>query len=68
MEGLLIQFTSDRNGEDIITLACVLAMTSIGGKIAAYFTLLNSAMQKSPPSSPSVRRILSRLSGLAKID
>jgi Flp pilus assembly pilin Flp len=53
MEGLLIQFTSDRAGEDlieyglligIITLACVLAMTSIGGKVAAYFTSLNSAM------------------------
>jgi Flp pilus assembly pilin Flp len=53
MEGLLVQLTSERDGEDlieyglligIITLACVLAMTSIGGKIAAYFTSLNSAM------------------------
>ena len=46
MNELLIRFTAENNGQDlieyglligIITLACVLAMTSIGGKIAAYF-------------------------------
>jgi pilus assembly protein Flp/PilA len=53
MNERLIRFTAENDGQDlieyglligIITLACVLAMTSIGGKIAAYFNSLNSAM------------------------
>ena len=53
MNELLIRFRSKNDGQDlieyglligIITLACVLAMTSIGGKIAAYFNSANSVM------------------------
>jgi len=53
MNELLIRFAAENDGQDlieyglligIITLACVLAMTSSGGKIAAYFNSLNSAM------------------------
>ena len=50
---LLIRALDSEDGQDlieyslligIITLASVLAMTSIGGKIAAYFTGLDGAM------------------------
>jgi pilus assembly protein Flp/PilA len=53
MNEQLIRLTSENDGQDlieyglligIITLACVLAMTSIGGKIAAYFNSLNAAL------------------------
>jgi Flp pilus assembly pilin Flp len=50
---LLIRVIQSEDGQDlieyslligIITLASVIAMTSIGGKIAAYFTGLDTAM------------------------
>ena len=50
---LLIRALESEDGQDlieyslligIITLASVLAMTSIGGKIVAYFTSLDGAM------------------------
>lgn len=53
MRGLLIRVLEREDGQDlieyslligIITLASVLAMTSIGGKIVSYFTGLDGAM------------------------
>ena len=51
--GFLIRVVRDDDGQDlieyglllgIITLACVLAMTSIGTTVASYFTDLNAAL------------------------
>jgi len=53
MTTLLIRLLREESGQDlieyslligIITLASVLAMTSIGGKITAYFSNLDAAM------------------------
>jgi pilus assembly protein Flp/PilA len=53
MKTVLVRLTRDENGQDlieyglligIITVAAVLAVTSIGGKVSAYFTNLNTAM------------------------
>jgi pilus assembly protein Flp/PilA len=53
MKTLLIRLARDEPGQDlieyglligIITLASVLAITAIGGKLSAYFTSLNAAM------------------------
>ena len=53
MRQLLIRALESEDGQDlieyslligIITLASVLAVTAIGGKIAAYFTDLDTAM------------------------
>lgn len=53
MRELLIRALENEDGQDlieyslligIITLASVIAMTSIGGKIAAYFGGLDTAM------------------------
>jgi Flp pilus assembly pilin Flp len=53
MKRLLIRLWSKNDGQDlieyglligIITLASVLAVAAIGGKVVAYFTTLNGAM------------------------
>jgi Flp pilus assembly pilin Flp len=53
MRTLLVRLTQELKGEDlieyglligIITMASVLAVTTIGGKVATYFTNLNTAM------------------------
>ncbi|HEY7056401.1 MAG TPA: hypothetical protein VH458_07755 [Vicinamibacterales bacterium] len=53
MKSLLVRLLSNTEGQDlieyglligIITLASVLAITAIGGKITAYFNNLNGAM------------------------
>jgi Flp pilus assembly pilin Flp len=53
MYTLLLRLAQEKDGQDlieyglligIITVASVLAMTSIGSKVAAYFTNLNTAM------------------------
>ncbi len=53
MKALLIRALESEDGQDlieyslligIITVASLVAMTAIGGKIAQYFTSLNAAM------------------------
>jgi pilus assembly protein Flp/PilA len=53
MKTLLTRLAQDESGQDlieyglligIITLAAVLAVTAIGGKVTAYFGNLNGAM------------------------
>jgi Flp pilus assembly pilin Flp len=53
MKSLIRRVAGDEAGQDlieyglligIITVASVLAMTTIGGKVVAYFTNLNAAM------------------------
>lgn len=53
MKRLLVHLATDHEGQDlieyglligIITVATVLAMTSIGTKVKGYFTTLNAAM------------------------
>jgi pilus assembly protein Flp/PilA len=53
MKSLLTRLAQEESGQDlveyglligIITLAAVLAVTSIGGKVTAYFTSLSGAM------------------------
>jgi pilus assembly protein Flp/PilA len=53
MKSLIRRVARDEAGQDlieyglligIITVASVLAMTTIGGKVIAYFTNLNAAM------------------------
>ena len=53
MKRLLVRLWSKNDGQDlveyglligIITVASMLAVTAIGGKVVAYFTTLNSAM------------------------
>jgi len=53
MKGLLIRLIGGSDGQDlieyslmigIITLASILAMAAIGGKVSQYFTSLSTAM------------------------
>ena len=53
MKNLIVRFISEDQGQDlieyglliaIITTACIVAITAIGGKVAGYFTALNVAL------------------------